>query len=135
MSLHWHWSPECRPLHTATNPSVSSQSLFPPANLPILFPTGPPHLAASSVLLDDSNGNGSEASFKVDMDQSESEESDPNVSVNNDMDLQDVFSFPQAFTLSQKYEVQLLEIIHATGAPDGVFQSIMSWAQTAATVG
>jgi hypothetical protein len=135
MSLHWHWSPECCPLHIATNPLDSLETFFPPTNLPIPSPTGPPQLAPSSGLLDDSTDNGSELSFHADIDHSDSDESDPNVLLNNNVDLQDVFSFPQAFTMGQKYKVQLLKIIHATGAPDGVFQSIMSWAQTAATAG
>ena len=135
MSLHWHWSPDCRPLHTDSNPSISSQFLCSPTNSPILVPTAPPNVASSMVVIDDSNGHDCDTSFQADIDQSDSEESAPNFAVNNDMDLQDVFSFPQAFTLGQKYEVQLLKIIHATGAPNGVFQSIMSWAQTAATAG
>jgi hypothetical protein len=45
--------------------------------------------------------------------------------------LLDVVNFPQAYTTSQKFEAQLLKIIHTTGAPNGAFQSIMSWARSA----
>jgi hypothetical protein len=33
--------------------------------------------------------------------------------------LLDVVNFPQAYTTSQKFEAQLLKIIHTTGAPNG----------------
>jgi hypothetical protein len=49
--------------------------------------------------------------------------------------LLDVVVFPQAYTTSQKYEAQLLKIIHSTGAPNGAFQSIMSWARSALSDG
>jgi hypothetical protein len=45
------------------------------------------------------------------------------------------FSFPPAYTKTQKYEVELLKRIHSFGAPNGAFQSIMSWAQSAVNVG
>jgi hypothetical protein len=37
--------------------------------------------------------------------------------------------------LAQKHEVELLEIIHSIGEPNGSFQLIMSWAQAAASNG
>ena len=40
--------------------------------------------------------------------------------------LLDVVAFPQAYTTSQKYEAELLKIIHTTGAPNGAFQEICS---------
>ena len=49
--------------------------------------------------------------------------------------LRDVVVFPQAYTTSQNYEAQLLKIIHSIGAPNGAFQSIMSWARSASLEG
>ena len=49
--------------------------------------------------------------------------------------LLDVVVFPQAYTTSQKYEAELLKIIHSTGAPNGAFQEIMSWARSALSDG
>ena len=55
--------------------------------------------------------------------------------VQGDACLLDVVNFLQAYTTSQKFEAQLLKIIHTTGAPNGAFQSIMSWASTAMSEG
>jgi hypothetical protein len=45
--------------------------------------------------------------------------------------LQDVVRFPHGYTSAQKHEAELLKLIHSMGAPNGAFQSIMSWAKTA----
>jgi hypothetical protein len=49
--------------------------------------------------------------------------------------LLDVVVFPKAYTTAQKYEAELLKIIHSIGAPNGAFQSIMSWACCAVSEG
>jgi hypothetical protein len=49
--------------------------------------------------------------------------------------LQDVVIFPHGYTTNQKQEAELLKLIHYMGAPNGVFQSIMSWAKTALAAG
>ena len=56
-------------------------------------------------------------------------------SLKGDDCLLDVVVFPRAYTTSQKYEAQLLKIIHQTGAPNGAFQSIMTWARSALSDG
>jgi hypothetical protein len=45
--------------------------------------------------------------------------------------LQDVASFAHGYTSAQKQEAELLKLIHSMGAPNGAFESIMSWAKTA----
>ena len=76
----------------------------------------------------------SDASFpKADLEDDEMLEVPP--LLHGDDCLLDVVNFPQAYTTPQKFEAQLLEIIHTTGAPNGAFPSIMSWARSTMSEG
>jgi hypothetical protein len=83
------------------------------------------------LLANNGNDNKSEVSFNADVDQDSIEDAGVAGITEVDQDLNDVFSFPRAYTIAQKYEVELLKIIHATGAPNGAFEAIMSWAHSA----
>jgi hypothetical protein len=62
-----------------------------------------------------------------DMPEPESDESLPDPTAMDDSNLQDVVSFPVAFTNSAYHEVQLLKLLHDIGAPNYAFQSFMEW--------
>ncbi len=49
-----------------------------------------------------------------------------------DLNLQDVTSFPVAFTNSAFHEVKLLKLLHDIGAPNYAFQSFMEWGRNGA---
>jgi hypothetical protein len=49
-----------------------------------------------------------------------------------DSHLQNVVSFPVAFTNAALHEVELLKILHKIGAPNQAFESLMGWARDAA---
>ena len=77
------------------------------------------------------NDNKLEGSFNADGDQDSIDNDGVEGRTDVDQDLNDVFSFPRAYTTAQKYKVELLKIIYSTGAPNGAFESIMSWARSA----
>jgi hypothetical protein len=123
MSVHLYQSPQCRPdiTSTASNDSQHrwSHQPFdtcipkPVTTVPFTeFPTAEELFPNSNFCDPDASDDG-ELSFDVD-----------------DV-LQDVASFAHGYTSAQKHEAELLKLIHAMGAPNGAFESIMSWAKTA----
>jgi hypothetical protein len=130
LALHHHWHPECLIAYSAV--------AMPPSNTSIHHPT----IAAVSavrhrdhgvlpLLFASSTAVASDESVNADCEDDSTVGDDAKGLIDDDNDLHDVFSFPQAYTKAQKYEVELLKIIHSTGAPNGAFESIMSWAQSA----
>ena len=51
----------------------------------------------------------------------------PGIALVVDPNLQDVVSFPVAFTNLAYHEVQLLKLLHDIGTPNYAFQSFMEW--------
>ena len=49
---------------------------------------------------------------------------------NPGLNLQDVVTFPLAFTNSAYHEVQLLKLLHDIGAPDYSFKAFMEWGRS-----
>ena len=131
LALHLHWHPECSLAYSAVavNPASTSGSLPTTAQL------APSHLPGYGqvplLLANSAKDNTSDESFKADNDQDSIEDDVVEGLTGGDEDLHDVFCFPRAYTVAQKYEVELLKIIHATGAPNGAFESIMAWAHSA----
>jgi len=132
LALHLHWHPECRLAYSGV--AVNPSNTF--AHLPTLAQpsstglsdrgTMPSLLAPSS-----SNVDESECSFNANDDQDSFVNDDVEGLIDDENNHNDVFSFPRAYTTAQKYEVELLKIIHSTGAPNGAFESIMAWAHSA----
>jgi hypothetical protein len=131
LSQHLVWNGACK---TASfTPNVVTQSIVP------LF-TEPPHIGVSGSepfdhqtdfgvndsldLSDESLGTGSVLSEEVNI------VTHPPTDVA--CNLQNVVSFPVAFTNAALHEVELMKLMHLIGAPNHAFQSLMSWAQNAA---
>jgi hypothetical protein len=123
MALHLHWRPQCRPTH----PIVCEEDvLLDNHSFPSMdnrsFGSDLGDTELHSVVL-----NGQESDTSADVNDIPLE-----VVVNPDHNLQNAVRFPQPYTSGQKHEIELLKIIQSNGAPNGSFQQIMEWAQSAA---
>ena len=124
MCVHLYHSPQCRPMHLPSSTNLPFWLV--PDELPFtLAPLRDP-TETDSLFESDSSFPG------VDFDDDMPDNPSP---PQGDDCLLDVLHFPQAYTTSQKVEAQLLKIIHTTGAPNGAFASIMSWARSAMSKG
>ena len=65
--------------------------------------------------------------INIDPEVPDHEETSIVASPNVDSNLQDVLTFPLAFTNSAYHEVQLLKLLHDIGAPNYSFKSFMDW--------
>ena len=121
MSVHLYQSPTCRASFVGplSNPPFVCHRQNITVNVPVI---APPICLFSQV---------EEQSNVPSCDKDET--TDNGNSSINDTALLDVVMFPQAYTSSQQHEAHLLKLIHSIGAPNGAFQAIMSWAQTAAS--
>jgi hypothetical protein len=130
LALHLHWQPECSRAYSAVavNPSNTSTNL--PSAFVFASASVPDH-GIAPLLLENTSHAESDGSFNANCDQDSIVEDNVEDKADIVQDLTDVFSFPRAYTTAQKYEVELLKIIHATGAPNGAFESIMAWAHSA----
>ena len=52
---------------------------------------------------------------------------EPGIPTSAESNLQDVISFPIAFTNAAFHEIKLLKLLHSIGAPNYAFQSFMEW--------
>jgi hypothetical protein len=129
IALHFHWRPVCCIVETKDGDDDS----------PIQFEDGDDHMSQEShpfvAPVDTYRHLGDTTTERVPEPSGDEVEGPPKVLWSPDHDLQDVVRFPPAYTTAQKYEVQLLKIIHSIGAPNGSFQMIMDWAQAASTNG
>jgi hypothetical protein len=125
MCVHLYQSPQCRPKNTPSSTNLPFWLV--PDELPFTLPPLPvPNNFDSFFHSDDGFPEADTEDDEMLEDPSQPQ---------GDESLLDVVNFPQAYTTAQKYEAQLLKIIHTTGAPNGAFQSIMSWARSAMSEG
>lgn len=128
MALHLHWRPSCRPTQPIVGHDVAGldeDHSFPPMD----------DSSSVSSVFDETAFHDEDIIDGAYDDPADVNDIPHHVVLDPDHDLQNVVRFPQAYTTSQKYEVQLLNIIHTIGAPNGSFQQIMEWAQSAVNNG
>lgn len=125
MCVHLYQSPQCRPKNIPSSTNLPFWLV--PDELPYTLPSAPVPNEFDSFFHSDDGFPEADMYDDVMLD-------DP-PQPQGDECLLDVVNFPQAYTTAQNYEAQLLKIIHTTGAPNGAFQSIMSWARSAMSEG
>jgi hypothetical protein len=138
LSQHFIWSPGCKqhattlsnglavscpPLHTSSGAVAPLHGLLPNDN----------------EICDDGVSTGyvpSDSSFYYPQSDLESLDLDNDnrmdlIQASSEDHLQNVVSFPVAFSNSALHEVELLKLLHQIGAPNHAFPSLMSWARKA----
>lgn len=126
MSLHLYHSPECRPAIAAPLSNEGNHMFC----RQVFGNCSPPPASNSLVTEFPSAEDLVPPSDCCDEDMFEEE-----TPVDVEDVLQDAVIFPHGYTTAQKHEAELLKLIHSMGAPNGAFQSIMSWAKTALASG
>ena len=140
LSQHFIWSPDCKQQVTALSTAARLES-----NPCVLHPSTDSSICYSPPDIDDnpyhdieSTGSpSSETSVEYSYPSADSDDPDtskgvidsPNMAAEGN--LQNVVSFPVAFSNAALHEVQLLKLLHEIGAPNHAFQSLMTWARKA----
>ena len=124
ISQHLQWKAECKDFVLSSQPRP-------------VFDGGCFHTTGPHAPIEDTNNNSTTIPSPPDItevdlsppsddiSEPESDEALPDPTVMDNSNLQDVVSFPVAFTNSAYHEVQLLKLLHDIGAPNYAFQS--SW--------
>ena len=138
LSQHFIWSPRCKQQANSFPHHVSSSIPHQPILSTSRFMSGK-HCSDVDDTNDDReslNSSMSILSIALSYPDADTEEEVIDDAVappdtRNDDHLQNVVSFPVAFSNAAYHEVELLKLLNQIGAPNHAFQSVMSWAQKA----
>jgi hypothetical protein len=122
MSQHLTRSPSCTSYITSGGPSAEANNLVISAG-----PHAPILESDESITTCDIPNDVEEEEHPDPTPDDNSMENGNELDIPNQPNLQDVVSFPVAFTSSAYHEVQLLKLLHGIGAPNYAFKSFMDW--------